>query len=219
MTRRTLSRWGITMRYAGEENDQYADGYKDWWDQRWRSDKGGDGTSTYGKLAETYRSKVQQVVSQVKGLTVLDVGCGSLNQWGGSLPVKEENFYGLDVATPAITRSQGRHPKATFICADATQDDIWREVPSVDVVTCTDMLNHLHPGDYDTVLENMLFVAEKAVIIRMWHKKEWDGAGGYHWYHDVPAYSGWSVESTLTDDPVSPWTLHICRRLPDADRQ
>jgi trans-aconitate methyltransferase len=194
------------------EPNCFVAGYQPYWEYRWESPGGGNGSSTDGEGAAFYHNFVRNVVECEDIKTMMDVGCGALNQWPAKCPVDESGFTGTDVSENALKRAQVKWPGAKFVRLDATQAPTWQVLPESDLVTCSDMLIHIPHQDFPMVISGILLVAKKAVVIRMWTNPPWDGLAGYHWSHELPQRQGWTLKVYDTPDNAAPWKLHYYRK-------
>jgi SAM-dependent methyltransferase len=167
--------------------------YRPFWDRRWEHPHGGDGQDTTGEAARKYHDIVADVIRNTKSTSILDVGCGALNQWPDACPVEQPFFTGMDISNGALDLARNKWPNASFFQGDITQATDWGWVPCADLVVCTDVLNHIREEHYDDVVNLIFKSARKAVIIRMWTNPEMNLAGNYHWNHEPPLRDGFKL--------------------------
>ncbi len=194
--------------------------YQAFWDERW---EGGyescDGTDTHGPRAREYHRLVKQAINYTDCKTMLDVGCGSCNQWL-KCPVAKENFYGVDISQDALDMAKIKWPEAQFYCLDVTKPGVWPfwdQLPEADLITCSDMLNHITPKHFKGVMNHIFKKAKKAIIIRMWTNLGLDGAGGNHWSHEAPEPDGFIRVLLRGPEADSPWSIWAYRRKHESD--
>jgi SAM-dependent methyltransferase len=95
--------------------------------------------------------------------TMLDVGCGK------SDPMKfinrNKSFYaiGIDIFRPYLKRSKSRRIHDDYILCDATKLPI--KSKSIDIVLCTEVLEHLERTSGLSLLGKLASVAKKQVVI------------------------------------------------------
>jgi len=75
----------------------------------------------------------------VRGRTVLDVGCGT-GFWTEYYTSRGAVYTGVDIAETSVRRLRERHPQATFLHADVGEADV---PGSFDVVNVFDVLYHV----------------------------------------------------------------------------
>jgi SAM-dependent methyltransferase len=95
------------------------------------------------------REKLPGLLDAIGAKSVLDLGCGDLT-WMGTISLKQD-YMGADIVPSVIEATTARFPNHTFICADATRD----ELPKADVVICREVLFHLSFADGRRLLENV----------------------------------------------------------------
>ncbi len=191
--------------------------YQSFWDERWKDGvTSGDGTDTHGPRAKEYLRLVKEAIEATGCKTLLDVACGSCNQWL-ECPIDEEFFQGADISGGALVHAKRKFPKAWFYCVDLTNFAEWPLMPNADLITCSDMLNHLKPEDFKTVMDQIFLKAKKAIIIRMWTDLKLDGAGGNHWSHEAPEPDGFIRVLLRGPEADSPWSIWAYRRKHEAD--
>jgi hypothetical protein len=62
-----------------------------------------------------------------------------------------QQYTGMDIVPSVIEANKARYPDRTFLCADATCD----ELPKADVVLCREVLFHLSFADARRLLDNV----------------------------------------------------------------
>lgn len=163
--------------------------YERYWESRYASGaRGAGGPVPLGKEASWVNERIVDVVKEVGADTVLDVGCGSMVRWD-KLPVKPDNYTGVDVSAKAVDMAHERYPEATFFVADLAEDS----VPEADVVTAIDFFPHVKPEHFPMVMKKVFGAARKAVIVKTSLGVD-DGFYQYshNWNGSVPG--GWKVE-------------------------
>lgn len=81
--------------------------------------------------------------------SVLDLGCGDFT-WMATVRLKQD-YTGADIVTSVIEENTRLYPNHTFICADATSD----QLPQADVVICREVLFHLSFADVRRLISNV----------------------------------------------------------------
>ncbi len=192
--------------------------YQSFWDERWEGGvTSGDGTDTHGPRAKEYLRLVKEAIEATGCKTLLDVACGSCNQWL-ECPVEDEfDFVGVDISLDAIVHASEKWPWADLSVGDVSKPEVWLELPKADIITCSDMLNHLKPEDFKAVMDQIFLKAKKAIIIRMWTDLKLDGAGGNHWSHEAPEPDGFIRVLLRGPEADSPWSIWAYRRKHEAD--
>ena len=95
------------------------------------------------------REKLPGFLDGIGAKSVLDLGCGDFT-WMAAMSLKQD-YTGADIVPSVIEANKARFPNHTFICADATRD----ELPKADVVICREVLFHLSFADGRRLLGNV----------------------------------------------------------------
>lgn len=95
------------------------------------------------------REKLPGFLDAIGAKSVLDLGCGDFT-WMAAISLKQD-VTGADIVPSVIEANKVRFPNHTFICADATCD----ELPKADVIICREVLFHLSFADGRRLLENV----------------------------------------------------------------
>jgi len=172
------------------QTSMFMDGYHDWWNERWKVSWGCDGEQTHGAPKLLYDEIVKAIIGSHDVESVVDLGCGAMNQWHSAVG---ESFTGVDISENAIAHAQQKYPASKFIAGDITNPETWEKIPEADLFTCSEVLNHIEPEHYGPLVARIFHAAQKAVILRMWQREDLDGAGGYHWSNPIPDPEGWVV--------------------------
>ena len=97
-------------------------------------------SSGYGQGGHKFVKYINRLVSELKAKTVLDYGCGQ-SDISKTLKNKNIKCYRYDPAIPAISTIQ---------------------VKNVDLITCTDVLEHIPPNDIEDFLKHIKSISEYA---------------------------------------------------------
>ena len=104
-------------------------------------------TATHGYVFPA----VERLMPEGDRLTIIDVGCG--NGWiAGQLAGGGHQVVGIDLALDGIELARRAHPKVRFEVA-SVYDDLTDIVQSVDLVICTEVIEHLYSPQ--RLLENI----------------------------------------------------------------
>jgi|10_taG_2_1085330.scaffolds.fasta_scaffold00250_22 ubiquinone/menaquinone biosynthesis C-methylase UbiE len=87
----------------------------------------------------------------------LDVGCGCANFLKQAISDKNIKLYGMDVVDESVTRAI---KNGVNCIKNSASDPYPYENESFDMVTSTDVLEHLHPNDVDKALKEIFRVVK-----------------------------------------------------------
>ncbi|MEM9343672.1 MAG: class I SAM-dependent methyltransferase [Pseudomonadota bacterium] len=97
--------------------------------------------------------------------SILDIGCGDMGWWPHVLGDADIRFYGVDISMPLIRANANRFRQRkewTFHAADART----QEFPTVDLIVCRHVLNHLWSVDAVAVRRN---ITRNAQLVALTH--------------------------------------------------
>lgn len=145
----------------------------------------------YGGKGAKWRDEVLRVAASLNAFSILDYGCGQ-GSLGSAVRGQGHGVIRVDEYDPAI---KGKDAPPMF----------------ADLVTCTDVLEHIEPDRLATVLAHLKMLARKAVFVviatRPSNKFLSDGRNAHlilesaDWWHARVLAAGFTVSNII---PVSP---------------
>jgi ubiquinone/menaquinone biosynthesis C-methylase UbiE len=136
--------------------------------------------------AQNLRFQVLYDHTELKGKSLLDVGCG-LGNLLGYLMEKGVNlrYTGVDILDNMVKEAKGRYPDAEFIHGDIFTDELFKP-GSFDCVFSSGIFN-LNLGNniefFPIALEKMFSLSRETVVINLLHKHSGDIDELYFYYH------------------------------------
>jgi len=131
------------------------------WEVWWKEVANIDHMRTPKQLTHPIRGKIVTEITKVGG-SVLDVGCATAVDY----PLFKEagvKYTGIDVIEKFVKRAKEHYPEADIRLGDAF--NLQFADGSYDVVYCKDLLEHLPPEGYKTVVREMWRVARRMMMI------------------------------------------------------
>lgn len=120
------------------------------WD---RGDGGVSGSGSYGTWCERYVELVSSFIGEQEIRSITDIGCGDFHV-GGKLCGLVGDYVALDVSREIIERNKRRFStlaNVRFVQSNACEESI----PSADLVTVRQVLQHLTNAQIEQVLSNI----------------------------------------------------------------
>jgi ubiquinone/menaquinone biosynthesis C-methylase UbiE len=137
----------------------------------------------------------------------LDVGCGSGNIIKKAITDKNINLYGMDVVDKSVKNAISN---GINCIKNSATDKYPYESDKFDLVTCTDVLEHLHPAHVNTALEEIYRVLKEGGIALLAPATKNDKTGYFHltiesksWWVDMMESSGFKFVEYVGQDGIS----------------
>jgi SAM-dependent methyltransferase len=149
--------WPVVPRDTAFDNREY-------WETRYATDpERGSGKGSRGRHLNRKRRLLDQVISEVRPASILDVGCGDLEvvadiSFSGT-------YTGIDLSPTILERNRALRPDWNFIAGDfvelARQGGL-----EADLVICLDVLIHQIDADtYREFVRELVNVTRKTAIV------------------------------------------------------
>jgi hypothetical protein len=131
-----------------------------YWEERYKR----GGNSGAGSVGRYRRFKWLIINRYVPSISqVIDVGCGDLKFWKGSLPI---DYTGIDISKTIITKNKRLYPGSTFLNYPA---EILIENLKAPVVFCLDLLFHIiNESAFNSILNNLCIYSTEYIFIYTW---------------------------------------------------
>lgn len=131
---------------------------------------------------------------------VLDVGCGRGEMLGYAAQIGFKTTFGTEI----VPELQNDHVLPAY--AHELEGHFGRG--SIDLVSCFDVIEHLHPGDDRALLDNMKAVARRAVVVTANNRPSVDPYTGNDLHINKRPYDEWDA---IIREAWAGWEIERCR--------
>jgi len=103
-------------------------------------------------VTETIRSKIPELLNELKIKSILDVPCGEFN-WFKEINFDKISYIGADIVADAIKNNNKKYSdnNKKFLNLNILKD----QLPKVDLILCRDLLVHFSFKDIKRAIENI----------------------------------------------------------------